>query len=94
MEKLTSKFGDINNDIEYWLKKLRKLKANDRSQIMKMADSVNEIFGEMEDAGVNLTEREKLKYMFNILPNDFKNIIDVTLETTARQLYFHIIVWR
>jgi len=72
MEKLTSKFGNMNNDTEYWLKKLRKLKANDLNQVMKMADSVNEIFGEMEDAGVNLTEREKLKYMFNILPNDFK----------------------
>jgi len=72
MEKLTSKFDNMNNDTEYWLKKLRKLKANDLNQVMKMADSVNEIFGEMEDAGVNLTEREKLKYMFNILPNDFK----------------------
>jgi len=30
---------------------------------MKMAESVNEIFGEMEDAGVNLIEREKLKYI-------------------------------
>jgi len=31
MEKLTSKYGDMNNDTEYWLKKLRKHKANDRS---------------------------------------------------------------
>jgi len=58
------------------------------AQIMKMADSVNAIFGEMEDAGVNLTEKEKIKvhvqYFFQMT---FKNIIDVTLETTARQLY-------
>jgi len=89
-EKLKEMFGDNNNDTEYWLKKLSNLKANDRSQIMKTANEVKKIFGEMEEANVIISEREKLKYIYNILPDDFKILIDVTLNTTANELYDYI----
>jgi len=89
-EKLKEMYGNNNNDTEYWLRKLRKLKTNDWSQIMKTANEVKKNFGEMQEANVIITEREKLKYMYNIIPDDFKILIDVTLNTTTDELYDYI----
>jgi len=57
---------------------------------MKTANEVKKNFGEMQEANVIITEREKLKYMYNIIPDDFKILIDVTLNTTTDELYDYI----
>jgi len=34
MERLKSKYGNSNGDMEYWLKRLKSIKARDRTQII------------------------------------------------------------
>ncbi|OUM65295.1 hypothetical protein PIROE2DRAFT_7672 [Piromyces sp. E2] len=50
-------------------------------------DKVKEIFQEMEEAKVLITEREKLKFMNNCLPTEVTDKFLITLDTTADQLY-------
>jgi hypothetical protein len=81
MERLKSKYGNSNADMEYWLKRLRSIKARDRNQIIEKLELMKETFDDMEEQHVEITDKEKLKYLYNVLPDDYKNIIQINLNS-------------
>jgi len=48
-----------------------------------MLDQAKEIFVEMEEIDLGITNKEKLKYLYNILTNDYKNIVQFDLNSDA-----------
>jgi len=89
--KLANKYGNGNDDTEYWLKKLKNIKAKDITQISKTVEDIRNIFQEMKDSEIEITERERLKYMYNALPTQFRNTLDITLNTKSEELYNMVI---
>jgi hypothetical protein len=60
--------------MEYWLKGLRNLKQKNKNEIISMTDQAKEIFAEMEEINLGIANKEKLKYLYNILTDEYKNI--------------------
>ena len=85
--KLASKYGSGNADTEYWLKEIQKLKAKNLSQISKTIESMLETFTEMDGSNVVLSDREKIKFMFNALPESFRENLDVNLKGKVSEFY-------
>ena len=85
--KLKEKYGNGSTDTEFWLRKLRTLKAKDNTKIIKTMESVIDIYQEMDELRINLSQAEKLKYMYQTLPEDFRERLGVTLRFTYQQLY-------
>jgi len=83
MEKLKGKYGNNNADMEYWLKILKSLKPKNKNEVIKMLDQAKEIFVEMEEVDLGITNKEKLKYLYNILTDDYKNIVQFDLNSDA-----------
>jgi len=86
-KKLKGKYGDENDDTEFWLRKLRSLNAKEDNQVMKVLDSVMDIYQEMDIRRITLGPREKLKYMYSLIPRNFRENLNITLQTTHEQLY-------
>jgi len=67
--------------MEYLLKRLRSIKARDRTQIIRKLELTKETFDDMEEQHVEIPDKEKLKYLYNVLPDDYKNIIQINLKS-------------
>ncbi len=86
-EKLKTMYGNANADMEFWIAKLKELKAKSRNQIIPVLDKVKQTFQEMNEAKVQITDKEKLKYMYNSIPHGTRKEISVTLETKPDDFY-------
>ena len=49
--------------MEYLLKRLRSIKARDRTQIIRKLELMKETFDDMEEQHVEIPDKEKLKYL-------------------------------
>jgi len=80
-KKLNSSYGNASADMENWIRELKSLKAKNPSQVIPVLDKVKEIYQEMENAKKQMTEKEKLKYMYKTLPRNFRKELNITFDT-------------
>jgi len=86
-KKLKETYGNANTDMENWITTLKSLKAKNRGQIIGVLDKVKEIFTEMEEAKQEITNKEKLRYMFGTMPTGIRKQFNVTLEIKPDEFY-------
>jgi len=85
MERLKGKYGNNNADIEYWLKRLRSLKPKNKNKVIRKLGQAKEIFTEIEEIELAIANKEKLKYLYNILTDDYNNIFQFDLNSNLNE---------
>jgi len=73
-----------------WIRKLKSIKANKVEEIPKAIRKIKKIFQNMDEAKANMTEKEKLKYFINILPEKYKRKLVLKESTKVDNLYDQI----
>eukprot|EP00833_Pecoramyces_ruminatium_P010399 jgi/Orpsp1_1/1184431/evm.model.c7180000089480.1 len=86
MERLTRKYGGDKNDLKYWIKKLNSLKAKSLSEVTTALEDISDIFEQMKENGLTISYNEKIKFLYLSMPKSFREILEITQETTSSQL--------
>jgi len=78
ISKLKKKYGSSTTDSSYWLKKLNSIKTTNKQGILDVIDQLKDIFENMDNINFHLSEDEKLRYLFNAMPEDYTNKFTLT----------------
>jgi len=87
MQKLRKKYGGGETDIRYWIRKLNNLKAKNTEEITYVLDEMFSIFETLEGKKQVISDREKLKFMYDSMPKNFRNYLDIDEDTKPQELY-------
>ncbi|ORX34892.1 hypothetical protein BCR32DRAFT_288647, partial [Anaeromyces robustus] len=73
MTYLKGEYGEDETDMLYWTNKIEKLKAKNIKEIPKILTKLDNIFENMNKSDFKLSDKEKIKYIYNTFPTGFKN---------------------
>ncbi|ORX64330.1 hypothetical protein BCR32DRAFT_306879 [Anaeromyces robustus] len=73
MTYLKGEYGEDETDMLYWANKIEKLKAKNIKEIPKILTKLDNIFENMNKSDFKLSDKEKIKYIYNTFPTGFKN---------------------
>jgi len=71
MQKLKKKYGGGETDIRYWIRKLNNLKAKNTEEIAFVLDEMFNIFETLSNNSQVISDREKIKFMYESMPKNF-----------------------
>ena len=87
MQKLKKKYGGSETDIRYWIRKLNNLKAKNTEEIAFVLDEMFNIFETLSNNSQVISDREKIKFMYESMPKNFRNYLDIDEDTKPTDLY-------
>ena len=87
IKKLKKKYLGEDYDIKQWLSQLNSLKATKKQDVIQVLDDMWDIFEQMSNGEFKLSNKEKVKYMYNALPKEYQNVVQVTVDTTPLNYY-------
>eukprot|EP00833_Pecoramyces_ruminatium_P002538 jgi/Orpsp1_1/1176570/evm.model.c7180000058122.1 len=87
VEKIKKKYGGDFTDMGYWVRTLNSLHTEKKVEIMETLNSMKEIFTSMNSKNLKISEDEKLKYVFNALPQDYISKFILTKDDTFDTVY-------
>eukprot|EP00833_Pecoramyces_ruminatium_P009139 jgi/Orpsp1_1/1183171/evm.model.c7180000084177.2 len=82
--------GDPARQLEKFINQLNKLRPRNYEEILKAFTGMNTIFRKMTALGYQLSEKEKVQYMFSALPEDLRIAFIPNTDATAEE-YFNLI---
>ena len=95
MEKLKKKYDGDDTDISYWVKSLNSLSTQEESEIMDTLETMKGIFEAMQKKNLNLSNNEKIKYIYSSIPRSYmsKYVLEVneTFDTVTKSSVSKII---
>jgi len=83
MWKLRKEYGGGETDI----RKLNNLKAKNTEEITYAFNEMFNIFETLEGKKKVISDREKLKFMYDLMPKNFRNYLDIDEDTKPQELY-------
>jgi len=90
LEKLKKKYGGDDNNIAYWVRTLNSLSAKDETEIMDVLDKMNDIFKTMGKKNLNLSENDKLRYVYHSIPRSYLGKFELNDKDNFESLYNRI----
>jgi len=87
IRRLKSSYYDQQADTAYWIKKLNSLKPQNKYELLKVLDKMFDIFHNMKKTDVKISNKEKIKYIYNILPHKYRDIVNLDESITAEKYY-------
>jgi len=87
MIRLKSSYYDQQADTAYWIKKLNSLKPQNKYELLKVLDKMSDIFHNMKKTDVKISNKEKIKYIYNILPHKYRDIVNLDESIAAEKYY-------
>jgi len=87
MDKLKKYFGGDKNDTSYWISRLNSLSTSKEEKIMETLDQMRDIFKVMDSSQLRISDEEKIKYLYNALPEDYMGKFILEQNETFDSLY-------
>jgi len=84
LRKLKEKYEkDLNESMGKWISKLRFLKARNKKEVFTILNEIEEIYSNMEKNNLKLSKEEKMKFVYNAMPNDTQMKIVIDNDTNV-----------
>jgi len=83
IRRLKNSYCDQQADTAFWIKKLNSLKLNNKFELIKTLDKMFDIFNNMKKTNVKISNKERIIYIYNILPPKYTDIVNIDERTSA-----------
>ena len=90
LKYFNGEYGEDNTNIIYQAKKIDELKAKSIKDIPKILVNLNNIFENMNKSKFTLTDKVKLKYIYNIFPPGFESKFEFKENKTSIELCYDL----
>ena len=87
IRRLKNSYYDQQADTAFWIKELNSLKSNNKFELTKTLDKMFDIFNNMKKTNVKISNKEKIKYIYNTLPPKYRDIVNIDEKTSAEEYY-------
>jgi len=87
IRRLKNSYCDQQADTAFWIKELNSLKLNSKFELLKILDKMFDIFNNMKKTNVKISNKEKIKYIYNILPSKYRDLVNIDERTSAENYY-------